>query len=899
MRFVTRILPFHLLVLAAVVLAAFPVAAEPRTSSDLLLPYFEVELGGDRTTLCTLGNGHGEPAAVQVTVFSNWGIPVLRLRLDLAAGEVVELDLREWLETGVLPGQTLGPAVLAHVQAALTGQPSPEDGLYYGSETEPGLAVGFVTFRIGSPGRQDSLWGDYSWVRSEVEAAEGSLLLDIDGRSDRADLCDRHLVRFLVPDAPGRGTELVVWTGRVGAPSPVPEPQFVRVELGGAAFYRDAGTKFDQRVFGLLPSGLVSVAALGLAERSGWIDLVSETPIFVGTRYNAGHAFAEAVDSWCQKEPPATPIHFSQPGVDLEKRTAGMDADHPPGPVLEIGTTVTWEYVVTNTGNQSLTGIVVSDSKGVAVSCPHTTLGVGQSMICTGSGIVQPGQYGNVGTVTANPPSGPPLSDSDPSHYRGVNLLPDVPAIDLEKLTNGHTADAPPGPTVVVGSPVTWTYSVTNVGGTVLTGVAVTDSDSGVVVSCPKSVLGLAESMICSASGTAVLGQYANVGTAVGQGAGQTASATDPSHYYGVPEPPPASEPAIEIEKLTNGYDADGVASAPQLFHGHPVLWTYVVTNTGNATLSAVTVTDDQGVAVSCPKTVLLPGEQMICTGSGTAVASEECYVNVGTVVGTPPEGDNVTASDPSHYCAEEVPGVAAIAVEKHTNGVDADLPPGPTLLVGDNVQWVYVVTNPGDVTLTGVTVTDDQGVTVTCAGGQPFVLAPGAVKTCFANGTAEAGQYANVGTATGTPEGGGVAVTDTDASHYFGEEEVVVGDEGCTPGYWKNHTDSWPPTGYSTGQKVKDVFVEAAGFPSQGDSTLLDALSFAGGPGTAGAAEILLRAAVAALLNSAHPDVAYPRTTAQVLAAVEVALDSNDRDTMLVLAAALDADNNLGCPLD
>ncbi|HEX6201675.1 MAG TPA: hypothetical protein VF100_01655, partial [Thermoanaerobaculia bacterium] len=71
MRFVTRILPFHLLVLAAVVLAAFPVAAEPRTSSDLLLPYFEVELGGDRTTLFALGNGHGEPAAVQVTVFTN------------------------------------------------------------------------------------------------------------------------------------------------------------------------------------------------------------------------------------------------------------------------------------------------------------------------------------------------------------------------------------------------------------------------------------------------------------------------------------------------------------------------------------------------------------------------------------------------------------------------------------------------------------------------------------------------------------------------------------------------------------------------------------------------------------------------------------------------------------
>jgi hypothetical protein len=43
---------------------------------------------------------------------------------------------------------------------------------------------------------------------------------------------------------------------------------------------------------------------------------------------------------------------------------------------------------------------------------------------------------------------------------------------------------------------------------------------------------------------------------------------------------------------------------------------------------------------------------------------------------------------------------------------------------------------------------------------------------------------------------------------------------------------------------------------------------------------------------------VAYPRTTAQVIAAVNAALASNDRTTVLDLASALDADNNLGCPL-
>jgi len=82
-------------------------------------------------------------------------------------------------------------------------------------------------------------------------------------------------------------------------------------------------------------------------------------------------------------------------------------------------------------------------------------------------------------------------------------------------------------------------------------------------------------------------------------------------------------------------------------------------------------------------------------------------------------------------------------------------------------------------------------------------------------------------------------------------------------------------------------------------NSTLLQALSFEGGSGTTAAARILLRAAVAALLNSASPDVDYPLSTAQVIAQVNAALASNDRATMLALAAQLDQYNNMGCPLN
>lgn len=109
----------------------------------------------------------------------------------------------------------------------------------------------------------------------------------------------------------------------------------------------------------------------------------------------------------------------SGPAVEIQKSTNGHDADSAPGPDLTIGSPVSWTYVVSNTGTVPLSGISVVDDQGVVVSCPATSLAPGTSMTCTGSGTAIAGQYSNVGTVTATPPSGPAVSDSDASHYFG------------------------------------------------------------------------------------------------------------------------------------------------------------------------------------------------------------------------------------------------------------------------------------------------------------------------------------------------------------------------------------------------------------------------------------------------------------------------------------------------
>ena len=75
------------------------------------------------------------------------------------------------------------------------------------------------------------------------------------------------------------------------------------------------------------------------------------------------------------------------------------------------------------------------------------------------------------------------------------------------------------------------------------------------------------------------------------------------------------------------------------------------------------------------------------------------------------------------------------------------------------------------------------------------------------------------------------------------------------------------------------------------------DSTSFGGGSTLTEAKQILVRQAVAALLNSAHPNVDFSLTTAEVVAPVNAALASGDRGTILELAEELASANEAGCP--
>lgn len=213
-----------------------------------------------------------------------------------------------------------------------------------------------------------------------------------------------------------------------------------------------------------------------------------------------------------------------------------------------------------------------------------------------------------------------------------------VSPVSIKKLTNGQDADVAPGPAIAVGAPVTWTYVVTNNSALTLASLTVTD-DRGVIVACPQQLPPPGASITCSASGVAVAGQYRNIGTVTAMANGVQYTSSDASHYFGGAQ-------GVTIRKFTNGQDVSQ-APGPSIPVGSPVTWTYVVTNTSALTFSSMSVTDDRGVAVACPRTLLAPGESVTCSGSGTAVAGQ--YRNVATVTATA-NGNAYTDRDDSFY---------------------------------------------------------------------------------------------------------------------------------------------------------------------------------------------------------------------------------------------------------
>ncbi|MGW4111205.1 DUF7507 domain-containing protein [Actinosynnema sp. NPDC004786] len=339
-----------------------------------------------------------------------------------------------------------------------------------------------------------------------------------------------------------------------------------------------------------------------------------------------------------------------------------------------------------------------------------------------------------------------------------------VSRIDLTKEA-GAIADAD-GNGPDAGDAIPYTFTVANTGTVVLETIRVDDPKVG-PVTCPPGPLAIGASTTCTA--TYRLTQADVDGGSVPNTATATGTATnlpDATDEDSVTTPVPVTS-AISLVKAAAGV-ADVDANGPDA--GDTITYAFTVTNTGNVTLTGVAVDDPRVGPVTCPSTTLAPGASTTCTAPPYPLTQADVDAgavdNTATATGVPPTGDPVTSSD---HTTTPVEVVAGLDLDKRATLADAD--GNGRADAGERVDYSFVVTNTGSVTITDPTIVDDRlaaaGVAVTCPTGP---LPPGGSTTCAATyvvtrDDVTAGAIVNTATATGRTPGGGAVDSPPDTA--------------------------------------------------------------------------------------------------------------------------------------
>jgi uncharacterized repeat protein (TIGR01451 family) len=447
---------------------------------------------------------------------------------------------------------------------------------------------------------------------------------------------------------------------------------------------------------------------------------------------------------------------------------------------VKAGDKVQYSYNVTNTGNITLTSVAVTDPSAGNVTCPVPAapgLAPGASEMCTADqpytvtqADVDGGAVTDSATATGVDTQG---AQSEPSAASTVTV-PAVAAAPSVSLTKTATVDpALDQNAVQVGDRISYSYTVRNTGNVTLTSVAVSDPSAG-NVSCPTPPApGFApgQPLICKADDPHPAtqlgidnGGVTDTATATGTDTQGTQSPASNTATVTVPATP--AVPAVSLQKFANA--ANGDTSA--ITTGEQIQYSYLVQNSGNVDLTALTVVDNKVSSVSCPTPAppgLAPGHFETCTGTYTATAADAADNNVtNTASATGSDAAGGTASS-SQVMVSIPEGTPTPAVEIHKSASVTPSSDSDGVVVGDAISYNYIVTNIGNVNLSSVAVTDPTAGSVTCSALTATGLAPGGSVTCsedvaylVTQSDVDAGNVTDVATATGTATIAGSPVT-------------------------------------------------------------------------------------------------------------------------------------------
>jgi uncharacterized repeat protein (TIGR01451 family) len=454
-------------------------------------------------------------------------------------------------------------------------------------------------------------------------------------------------------------------------------------------------------------------------------------------------------------------------GLTVEKTGTLNDGDG--DDLIDLGETISYSFLVRNTGAVTLTGVTVNDpllaDAGITLDQGPQTLAPGATFTFTATytptqGDIDAGRVENTATGTGTPPSGPPV-ESPPDT---VVVPPDqTPRLTIEKT--GTLNDLDGDGLIDLGETISYAFRVQNTGTVTMTGVTVNDpllTNAGISVTPGPQTLGPGGTATFTATYTPTQGDI-DAGrvenTATGTGTPPSGPPIDsPPDTVIVP---PDQTPALTIEKTGTLNDSDGDGL---LDPGETVSYSFLVRNTGTVTLTNVTVDDpllaNAGLSVTPGPQTLAPRGSVTFTATYAPTQGEidaGRVENTATGTGTPPSGPPVES--PPDTVVVPPDQAPALTIEKAGTLNDSD---GDGLLdAGETISYSFLVRNTGAVTLTNVTVNDpllaNAGLSVTPG---PQTLAPRGSVTFTATyaptqGEIDAGRVENTATGTGTPPSG------------------------------------------------------------------------------------------------------------------------------------------------
>ncbi|MCO5208951.1 MAG: hypothetical protein M9936_04595 [Caldilinea sp.] len=345
------------------------------------------------------------------------------------------------------------------------------------------------------------------------------------------------------------------------------------------------------------------------------------------------------------------------------------------------GTVLTYTVQVRNTGNVSLRGVSAASDRLGAITLASGNLAPGQATTGTATRTIVegdlPGPFTSIATATGTPRygNGPAVTATDSDSV----TLTSSPALQITATANPTT--------IAVGQAVGYSYRVRNTGDVTLSNLVVSDNRTGVIVSpvttlAPGASVDLASSYVVQESnlpGPLVNGVSASARTALNQ----------PVSAAGSTSVVLTTGPAIQIV----------VTASPSPANiGQVVTFNYLVRNVGNVTLDGILASDTRLGNVPLGATSLAPGAATTGTRTRTVTESDlpGPLTHVANASGTPSFGAVATASTSVEVAVAGQPAIQ-LAVQADSSNAN----------VGDTVSFTYIAQNVGDVTLTGVSITD------------------------------------------------------------------------------------------------------------------------------------------------------------------------------------------------